>query len=161
VKGNWADSHFDQIRQAYGGAAQAKSYMPRLQAVFEAAKCMRRLTEINEVFLRHVFAELAIPVAVTRDSAYTPTGARSERVLSTCLAADATHYLSGPSAKAYLDEAMFAEAGITVEWMQYGPYPDYPQLHGPFEGQVSVIDLLLNGGSDALSRRNHSDQAQV
>jgi WbqC-like protein family len=151
VKGGWAESHFDQIRQAYRGAGGTRRYLPRLQEAFEVVGSMRLLTDVNEHFLRLIATDLAIPVKITRDRAYAPVGARSERVLSTCLAAGATHYLSGPSAKVYLDEAIFAEAGITVEWMAYGPYPEYPQLHGAFEGQLSVIDMLLNASADATS----------
>jgi hypothetical protein len=64
-------------------------------------------------------------------------------------AAGADRYLSGPSAKAYLDEAVFAAAGIGVEWMSYEGYSEYPQLYGEFEHAVSVLDLLFNTGLDA------------
>ena len=43
-----------------------------------------------------------------------------------------TAYLSGPSARGYLDESRFNEAGIRVAWMDYAGYPEYPQLWGPF-----------------------------
>jgi hypothetical protein len=42
----------------------------------------------------------------------------------------------------------FSDAGITVEFMDYN-YQPYPQLHGPFEPQVTVLDLLFNVGSQA------------
>ena len=32
--------------------------------------------------------------------------------------------------------------------MEYN-YREYPQLHGPFEPQVSILDLLFNVGPDA------------
>ena len=38
---------------------------------------------------------------------------------------------------------------MTVEWMDSSGYPVYPQLHGPFEAQVSVLDLLFNMGAKA------------
>jgi hypothetical protein len=63
------------------------------------------------------------------------------------LAADV--YLSGPAAQAYLKTERFEREGIAVEWMDYDGYPDYPQLHGPFEPRVSVVDLLLNTGQEA------------
>ena len=44
---------------------------------------------------------------------------------------------------------MFTQAGIKVVWMTYAEYPEYPQLWGAFEPRVSVIDLLLNTGSQA------------
>jgi hypothetical protein len=63
--------------------------------------------------------------------------------------AGASTYLSGPSARTYLDESLFTAAGIAVEWMSYEGYPEYRQLHGGFEAAVSVLDLLFNTGPDA------------
>ena len=73
----------------------------------------------------------------------------NERLISLCEQVGADTYLSGPAAKAYLDENLFAEAGISVEWLDYSRYPEYPQLFGTFVHEVSVIDLLLNTGPDA------------
>jgi hypothetical protein len=44
---------------------------------------------------------------------------------------------------------MFAAAGITPEWMSYEGYPEYPQLHGPFEHAVTTLDVLFNAAPDA------------
>jgi hypothetical protein len=73
------------------------------------------------------------------------------RLLALCQATGASAYLSGPSARGYLDEARFNEAGIRVAWMDYAGYPEYPQLWGPFAPAVSIVDLLLNAGASAPS----------
>jgi hypothetical protein len=106
------------------------------------------LTETNEIFLRGISRILGISTAITRDRGYEPQGARSERLLDICRKAGATHYLSGPSARSYLDESLFADAGIKVEWMEYPAYPPYPQVWGEFEPAVSVLDMLFNAGPD-------------
>ena len=33
--------------------------------------------------------------------------------------------------------------------MDYSGYPEYPQLHPPFEHGVTVLDLIFNTGADA------------
>ena len=38
--------------------------------------------------------------------------------------------------------------GIAVEYMTY-EYPEYEQLHPPYDPNVSVLDLLLMTGSRA------------
>ena len=35
--------------------------------------------------------------------------------------------------------------------MEYGPYPEYPQLYPPFEHGVSVLDMLFSLGEKAPS----------
>ena len=62
----------------------------------------------------------------------------------------ATHYISGPAARDYMDEARLTEAGISLEYMEYD-YPEYRQLHPPYEPQVSVIDLIAMEGDAAPS----------
>ena len=38
---------------------------------------------------------------------------------------------------------------IALEVIDYGRYPEYPQLHPPFVHGVTVLDLLFNVGPDA------------
>jgi len=76
-------------------------------------------------------------------------GEKSEKLLSICKQCNATTYLSGPAAKNYLDESLFLEEGINVEWMDYSEYPEYNQLYPPFVHEVSIIDLIFNEGHNA------------
>jgi hypothetical protein len=62
----------------------------------------------------------------------------------------ATEYLSGPSARGYIDETLFAEAGIDLHFADYSGYPEYAQPYPPFEHAVSVVDLLFCTGPRAL-----------
>jgi hypothetical protein len=39
------------------------------------------------------------------------------------------------------------DAGVDVEFMSYR-YPEYPQLHGAFVPNVSVVDLLFAVGPE-------------
>jgi hypothetical protein len=92
---------------------------------------------------------LGLRTRFVRDTAYPTEGNKTERLLAIIRAAGADRYLSGPSAKSYLDENLLASAGVAVEWMDYSGYPEYPQLHGGFEPSVSVLDLIFNVGPEA------------
>ena len=59
------------------------------------------------------------------------------------------HYISGPTAKGYINEKTFLEYGIKLSWFNYDGYPTYPQLWGDFVHGVSILDLLFNCGKDA------------
>jgi hypothetical protein len=71
---------------------------------------------------------------------------KTERLVSLCQQAGASIYLSGPSARGYIDEVMFEQADIALEFIDYAGYPEYPQLFPPFEHGVSIIDLIFNTG---------------
>jgi len=70
-------------------------------------------------------------------------------LINICHQAGANVYFSGPAAKSYINERLFAESGIQVVWFDYGGYADYPQLWGEFVHGVSILDLLFNCGKAA------------
>jgi hypothetical protein len=74
---------------------------------------------------------------------------KTDRLVDLCRQVGATEYLSGPSAKGYIDEALFQQAGIALRYMDYSGYPEYDQLFPPFDHYVSIIDLILNEGPNA------------
>jgi hypothetical protein len=149
VKKPWAEKHWRAIELAYRRAPYFETMAPRLRGWYERAAEETLLTEINVLFLREIAALLGLATRFVRDAAYPAEGTKTERLLAIIRAAGADTYLSGPSAKAYLDVPLLTSAGIAVEWMTYEDYPKYPQLHDPFDSAVSVLDLLFNVGPDS------------
>jgi WbqC-like protein family len=149
IEKSWAEKHWRALQLAYKRAPFFELHAPAIKRCYEAAENKTLLTEVNAIFLDRICEMLGLKTRITRDTNYPARGVKTERLLAIARAAGATRYLSGPSARAYLDEAAFTAAGITVEWMSYQGYPEYPQLHGPFEHAVSVLDLLFNTGPDA------------
>ena len=145
---SWGERHWSSLLNWYGSAPYFDRYRDMLEAAF-CAGGEEHLSNINRRFLELLAGLLEIRTPVRSSSEYRSVGAKTERLVSICEQAGATGYLSGPAAKAYLDEDMFAEAGISVHWMQYGPYPEYPQLYPPFEHHVSILDLLFSVGPQA------------
>jgi len=145
----WAEHHWRTLSTAYRRAPYFDSVAPLAQRWYEAIDGEQFLSRVNLYFLKALASELGISVHISRDRDYGVHGARSELLLHLCRAAGATSYLSGPSARAYLDERIFADAGIGVEWMSYGPYEEYPQLHGLFEHAVTILDLMFHLGPQA------------
>jgi WbqC-like protein family len=163
----WAEKHWRTLELAYRRAPFFDSVAPVVQGWYERAAKKTLLTEINAIFLREISGRLGLATRIVRDTAYPAcsTSSSTDRLLAIVRAAGADCYLSGPSAKAYFDETLFTNAGIAVEWMDYSGYPAYPQLHGPFEPAVSVLDLLFNTGWDAArflgSGKSYSGAGQL
>lgn len=144
----WAQRHWRTLDQNYREAAGYEDSGNFLKELYASAPTTY-LSEINRHFLGAVCERLDIETPLTLSLDYGAVGAKSERLVDLCRKADANVYVSGPSAKAYLDEKQFEAAGITVSWFEYGPYPNYDQVHPPFDPQVSVIDTLLCTGKQA------------
>ncbi|MCP3384639.1 WbqC family protein [Bradyrhizobium sp. CCGUVB4N] len=145
----WAEKHWRTLELAYRRAPFFDTYAPAVRAWYERADKEERLTNVNELFTREIASLLGLTTRIVRDTAYPAEGVKTARLLAIAQAAGADCYLSGPSARAYFDESLFATAGIATEWMSYQGYLEYPQLHGAFEHGVSVLDLLFHTGTDA------------
>jgi hypothetical protein len=76
-------------------------------------------------------------------------GDKTERLVNLCRQVGATTYISGPTAKQYINPDVFDKNGIKLEFIDYSRYPEYHQLYPPFEHQVSIIDLIFNKGPNA------------
>ncbi|MGV8074303.1 MAG: WbqC family protein [Syntrophobacteraceae bacterium] len=145
----WAGVHFKTLTHAYGKAPFFGNYADRLGDLYRQAGGMRSLSQVNRLFITTICDWLGISTCITRDTRYDLSGDKSERLLNICRQTKASHYLSGPAARDYLDVALFVSGGVRVQWADYGGYCEYPQLHGPFEHAVSVLDLLFSVGPDA------------
>lgn len=145
----WRQSHWGKIVQNYRQAPFFKDYKDFFEEFFLNNQ-LRNLSEINQLLIRRIATEL-LDMNNTRfetSAAYELDGRREERLLNLLKQAGAKHYLSGPSAKSYIDEDNFKKAGIQLEWANYTNYPEYEQLYPPFEHYVSVIDLIFNVGKE-------------
>jgi hypothetical protein len=145
----WAEKHWRALELAYKRAPFFSAFAPTVRTWYERADKEPLLTNVNEIFLREIARVLELNTGFARDTAYPAQGTKTERLLGIARSAGADRYLTGPSARTYFDEGMFASAGITTEWMSYEGYPEYPQLHGGFEHAVTVLDLLFNAGPQA------------
>lgn len=145
----WARRHWGAIASNYAHAP----FFDEVRATFEPlyVACEdERLSTINRTLIETVCGELGIDTRLSWSTDYEPTpSGRNERLVDLCRQAGAARYLTVPGTRAYLDERAFEAAGVAVDWMDYSSYPEYPQLHGPFEHRVSVLDLLISTGPEA------------
>ena len=144
----WADLHWKTLTHNYSAAPFFDDYRDRLEDLYRRADDPL-LSAVNRLFLEELGALIGIETQLAWSTDYAAEGAKTERLVSLGRAAGATHYLSGPSAREYMDERLFEEAGIELEYMDYDGYPEYPQLHPPFDHAVTVLDLILNTGPEA------------
>ena len=80
---------------------------------------------------------------------YHVSGGKTERLVDICKQCGADEYLSGPTAKGYIEEQIFEKEGVRLSYIDYSDYREYNQLFPPFEHFVSIIDLIFNEGPDS------------
>ena len=146
---SWSRKHWRTISGFYAKAPYFKLY----RAFFEHVYLERQWTSLSEFnqYLTIAIARelLGITTEFGDSRSYPVEGQKFERMLNLLVAAGTGYYVSGPSAKDYLDESKMQAAGIELVFKSYDGYPEYSQFYPPFEHSVSVLDLLFHTGADA------------
>jgi hypothetical protein len=144
----WAGHHWKTLVHSYASAPYFDDNRETFECLYREATDPR-LSVVNRAFLEAIRGILGIGTQLSWSTDYEAEGTKTERLVSLCRSARATSYLSGPSARDYLDATLFEEAGVALDFMDYSGYPEYPQLHPPFDHAVTVLDLLFNTGPEA------------
>ena len=146
---DWAQNHWKSFDRNYRRAP----YFSEIAAQFEPFYLQRtytHLSALNRTLIEAVCAYLGITTKITSSCDYVLVDGKTERLVDLCVQVGAAEYVSGPAAKAYIDEKQFSDHHIKLTWFDYSGYPEYPQLWGQFSHGVSILDLLFNCGKDAL-----------
>jgi hypothetical protein len=146
----WPMDHWRTIQLFYSKARYFKDYAPRLEAAYHECEALESLSQVNFKFTALICSFLGIDTKISWSMDHELVPGKTERLVGLCRSVGADHYLSGPAARDYIDPKLFEQAGIQLEYMDYSGYPEYHQLYGPFEHAVTVLDLVLNEGPDAL-----------
>jgi len=146
---DWSKDHFLTLQHNYRKAPFFERYRSLLEAFYRRRD--KFLADFTIDFTIALTRELGIHHArFMRSSELDVSGEKTDRLIHVLQKVNATHYISGPSAKYYIEPEKFAQAGISLEYMEYN-YPEYPQLYLPYDPFVSILDLLFMTGPDALA----------
>lgn len=146
VSDSWINSHLSLVKQNYIKSPFYDEVIAFLEEVYLECRSLIKLSDINLLFIKKFSSILNISTTIRDSSEFDVSSDRNLRLLDICKATETTHYVSGPAARAYLDENLFNANGVNVEWMSYEGYPIYNQQFGEFVHGVSIIDLFFNVG---------------
>jgi hypothetical protein len=145
----WSARHWSTLVHNYAKAPYFSHYHAQLEPLYLENTDLQ-LSRVNHRFIGAICGILGIGTRLSWSMDYRPLKAgKTERLVDLCQRAGATHYLSGPAAREYLEPGLFEHAGIALGFFDYSGYPEYPQRFGRFEHGVTVLDLLFNVGPDA------------
>jgi hypothetical protein len=144
---SWARKHWMTIEQSYHRAPGFSRYRDFFSDFY--GHPWESLSTLNQTLIRAIAADLNIRTQFLDSRDFALDGKGSERLLMLLQELGATDYISGPRAQSYIDVESYAAAGVRVHWKDYGSYPPYPQLHGAYAPDLSIVDLLMNCGDVA------------
>lgn len=142
---NWNKKHWASIQASYSRAPFFKDYRSFFEQLYLECTC-QYLSDVNRMFLERICGLIGIQTRITMSMDYGIVEGKTERLVDLCVKSRSSSYLSGPSAKDYIDESLFEKQHIDLNFINYSGYPHYRQLFPPFEHGVSIIDLIFNEG---------------
>jgi hypothetical protein len=154
----WRKKHWNSLVSSYSRAPYFNDYAAPLKQLYLDEQD-RLLSDINYKFLTAICGFLNISTPISYSRQYELPGGSTENLVAICRQLAATEYISGPSAKNYLNPQLFDRHNITVHYADYSNYKHYNQLHPPFDHHVSVLDLLFCEGPNAANFMKFSHDA--
>lgn len=144
---DWRTKHLKTIEFNYKKAPNFEYFFRKINDIFSINDNM--LIDLNMNLLNFVAKELGITAPAVFASDYYIKTTSTQRLVDLVKKVGGDVYLTGAGSKNYLDEALFSEAGIKVRWHQFD-FPAYPQLHGKFEKNLSVLDFLMMASNSEM-----------
>jgi len=145
----WAASHWRAIVRNYSSAPFFKRYKDFFEDVY-LLRDWSSLSEMNQYLIKTISKEfLGVRTKFKDSREYGLKSKKLPRLMELLEKTDATQYISGPTARAYIDGKVFTRAGVELVYKDYSGYPEYRQRFEPFVHEVSIIDVLFNTGPDA------------
>ncbi len=145
---DWAAAHWKTIAQNYRKAPHYEEIAKIFEPIY--LQCQyTHLSVLNRKLIEALCVYLGISTKISDSWDYQLIEGKTERLANLCMQAGGTEYISGPSAREYVEGKIFSDMGIKLTWFDYAGYPKYPQLWGEFSHGVTILDLLFNCGKDA------------
>lgn len=142
-EGNWRKKHLESLKISYAHAPYFKEHVGFLEETFSGK--FERLIDLNMSIIRYLQTNLMVETPLITLSDLGINGKGTVLLVDICRALGASGYLAQRSAQKYLDEELFADAGIPLHFFD-PPAPVYPQVWGDFIRNLSAFDLLFNCG---------------
>lgn len=138
----WRHDQLETLRHNYAKAPAFADLMPHLAELYEPS--FERLVDFTIPSIRWLRSQMRIHAELVLASELLEPGlASSELLAELVLASGGDVYVSGPTGRDYMDEAVFSSRGVAVEFTQFVPF-GYEQLQPEFVGGLSALDFLFN-----------------
>ncbi|MDR2817410.1 MAG: WbqC family protein [Oscillospiraceae bacterium] len=145
----WGRKSWRTIRENYCRADFFSEYSGFLEDLY--SRKWEKLNELDIYIMNFLIKELNITTRVLYDTDLELHGSKTDLLVDMCRKTDCDTYLSSRGSKAYLEIEKFTQVGLTHVYMDW-ICPEYTQLHGKFEPNLSMLDMLLNVGKEETEK---------
>jgi hypothetical protein len=146
---DWQRKHLQALKTNYSKAPFFETYYASFEEFYQQS--YEFLVQVNVACIQLLMELLGLErKLVLASSLQVNTEDPTLRLVQICQALGGAAYLSGKDGAKYMDVDMFADHQIDVLFQDF-KHPHYAQFYGPFEPNMSVVDLLFNCGPESLA----------
>jgi hypothetical protein len=146
---DWQRKHLRSLETNYSKAPYFGTYIAKFEEFYQQS--YELLAEINVACIRLLMDLLGLKrKVVLASSLQVETDDPTLRLVEICQTLDGDTYLSGRDGAKYMDVDTFPNHQLEIVFQDFN-HPEYPQCYGPFEPNLSVVDLLFNCGPESLT----------
>ena len=141
----WKHNHWESLKANYMKAPYFKDISSELEEIY----CKENhiyLSKLNRRLIDLICNYLKIQTKIRDSFEFNLAGDKTERLVNICKELNGSEYITGPSAKDYINENMFNINKININYLDYNNYLKYNQLWGGFIDNLSILDLIFNCG---------------
>lgn len=141
---DWAKRHWLTLKHSYCKAPFWQDYSPFFEDTYKQK--WTKLIDLNMHIIEGLKLFFKINTPITLASTLSTSGKKNELIISQCKAVGGDTQLAGIGGKCYINTDRFEQEGIKVVFQNF-KHPYYPQLHGKFVANLSVVDYLFCSGN--------------
>ena len=146
---DWRRKHLRSLETSYRKAPFFDNYIMRFEEFYQQSYEM--LADVNVASIELLMELLGLErKLVLASSLQVDTEDPTLRLVQICQTLGGAAYLSGKDGANYMDLDTFRSQQLEIVFQDFN-HPEYPQCFGPFEPNMSVIDLLFNCGPESLA----------
>jgi hypothetical protein len=151
---NWRKKHLKTLEQYYSKGNYYHQYLSLLKDIY--SQDWKLLSIMNIWIIKEICSLLNIQKEIICATDLTSTDlSATDLLIFLTKEVGGDSYLSGQGGRKYLEVEKFLASGVKLVYAKFTAAP-YPQLYGGFIPNLSVVDLLLNEGPNAIEILNNS-----
>jgi hypothetical protein len=144
---NWQRKHLQALKSNYSKAPFFETYYANFEELYQQSYDF--LVQVNVACIQLLMELLGLERKLLLASSLQVDSEDSTlRLVKICQALGGDAYLSGKDGAKYMDLDTFHSHQIELVFQDF-EHPEYSQCYGPFEPNLSVVDLLFNCGPDS------------
>lgn len=146
---DWRSKHRKMISLLYSKAPYYRYYSDFLDDLY--TRKWEKLDDLDIYIMNYILSEVNCKTEILYDKNYNFNQSKTGMLIEMCKVSNCDTYLSNLGSSAYVQIQQFLDNGLNHKYIDFISKPYKQQYYG-FEPGLSILDMLMNCGSEETRR---------